>query len=220
MNIQRYKWPVIVAASLHGALFLFTPSSPAVAKPEPPEKPHYPDPPPREAIELHDPAETETPAGGGAVEPLPDISDVLKPVSKDEVFIVPITEVSKPIREVVKLPEPGKIGPAGGVGPGNSFGPPSIPSNFDLDRTPRAMAQPPPDYPYSMRVSGITGSVTVEFIVGTDGHVLSAEAVRWTHREFADPAVKAVLRWKFEPGTINGRKVRFRMAVPIEFNAT
>jgi hypothetical protein len=29
-----------------------------------------------------------------------------------------------------------------------------------------------------------------------------------------------VLRWRFEPGTIGGRRVSFRMAVPIEFNAT
>src|SRR6185312_6296726 len=27
MNIQRYKWPVIAAAGLHGALFLSTPDS-------------------------------------------------------------------------------------------------------------------------------------------------------------------------------------------------
>jgi protein TonB len=101
-----------------------------------------------------------------------------------------------------------------------SFGAPRMPRVVDLDRVPRAMTQSAPEYPYSMRQAGITGSVTVEFVVGTDGTVLNAEAVRWTQREFVDPAVRAVLRWKFEPGTIDGRRVRFRMAVPIEFNAT
>ena len=71
-----------------------------------------------------------------------------------------------------------------------------------------------------MQRSGTEGSGTVEFVVGTDGHVISAEAVNSTHRDFATAAVDAVLRWKFEPGTINGRKVRFRMVVPVQFNWT
>lgn len=220
MNIQRYKWPVVVAASLHGALFLVTPSESIVIR-HPTEKPPRSEPPPHEMIEIRDPPENDaTAASGGAVDPLPREVDIPAPDTVKEPFRVPVSEPSKPTREVVKLPGPGRIGEGiigEGIGPGT--GPVGIVTTFDLDRAPRAMAQPPPDYPYSMRVAGITGSVTVEFVVGTDGHVLSAEVVRSTHREFADPALKAVLRWKFEPGTINGRKVRFRMAVPIEFNA-
>jgi outer membrane biosynthesis protein TonB len=34
---------------------------------------------------------------------------------------------------------------------------------------------------------------------------------------FADAALRAVARWKFEPGLKNGRHVRFRMSVPIMF---
>ena len=103
-----------------------------------------------------------------------------------------------------------------GDGPG-SF--PSVPDIRSLDRVPRATVRPVPSYPDAMRKSGTSGSVTVEFVVDTTGRVVTAEAVRWTHREFVDPAVLAVLRWRFEPGTMNGRKVSFRMAVPIEFNA-
>jgi TonB family protein len=62
--------------------------------------------------------------------------------------------------------------------------------------------------------------VTVEFVVDTAGRVVSAEALRWTHRDFVDPTVQAVLRWRFEPGTIKGRKVNFRMTIPVEFVAT
>jgi protein TonB len=82
------------------------------------------------------------------------------------------------------------------------------------------MARPSPVYPANMRRDGITGDVTIEFVVGTDGSVLTAEAVRWSRREFVDPALTAVRKWRFEPGTVNGRKVRFRMAIPIEFYAT
>jgi TonB family protein len=68
-----------------------------------------------------------------------------------------------------------------------------------------------------MRQSGETGSVMVEFEVDTLGRVIRAVAVRYTHREFVDPAVRAVLRWHFEPGKRHGKTVPFRMAVPIEF---
>ena len=81
------------------------------------------------------------------------------------------------------------------------------------------MVQRAPGYPEMLRRDGVDGSVTVEFVVGTDGRVLQAEAVKWSHREFVEPAVRAVREWRFEPGTQGGRKVRFRMAVPIEFNA-
>lgn len=81
------------------------------------------------------------------------------------------------------------------------------------------MSQPAPTYPYAMRTAGITGSVVVEFVVNMAGEVITADAVKWTHRDFVDPAVRAVMHWRFEPGTVQGKKVRFRMAVPIEFNA-
>ncbi len=217
MNIERYKWPVIVAAGLHGALFLVTPDTTAVVR----SPPLRPDPGPKlpvEQIEMRDPVEPASGGASGAVDPLPGLDDIPPPSNLLKPFTVPVIDAGKPMKDVVKLPDPGTIGngPGEGIGPG--FGPPRLPSVGSLDRTPRAMTQAAPDYPYTLKQQGISGSVTVEFVVGTDGHVISAEAVRWSHREFADPAVRAVLRWKFEPGTIDGRKVRFRMAVPIEFN--
>ncbi len=66
-------------------------------------------------------------------------------------------------------------------------------------------------------MDGIGGSVTVEFDVNTEGRVVRAEAVSFTHREFVEPAVRAVRRWRFEPGRRNNRVVPFRLVVPIEF---
>lgn len=219
MNISRYKWPVIVAAGLHGALlFLYTPSR-VVA--DPPDKPGGMPPPPKPpVVEFVDPEETADSGGGGGVVALPSAPDVPPPADLRNEFTVPVEVASRPIEVVTKLPDPGKMGLVPGPeGHGKSGGPIGIPTPVDLDRVPRAIAQPAPDYPYAMRTAAIDGSVMVEFLVGTDGRVLSAEAIRWTNREFADPAVRAVLRWRFEPGTINGRKVRFRMAIPIEFSA-
>jgi len=53
--------------------------------------------------------------------------------------------------------------------------------------------------------------------VDTTGRVVRAEGIRYTDREFVDPAVRAVRQWRFEPGRRNGKAGSFRMAVPIEF---
>lgn len=220
MNIERYKWPVIVAASLHGALLLYTPDKPPVcwipsAKVDP-----GPTPPVVEPIEMRNPEDVASGEPGGAVSQLPTLKELPPPAELREVLTVPMVDRTAPDKPITDLKIPkGGIGGPEGEGPGK-FGPPTLPGARDLDRPPRPVVQPAPDYPYSLRQAGIAGSVTIEFIVGTDGHVISAEATRSTHREFTEPAVRAVLHWKFEPGTINGRKVRFRMAVPIEFNAS
>jgi len=221
MNIiARYKWPVIVAAGLHGALFVSFPSDRIHLLPHKVDKPPVISDPPV-PVDFRDPEEPSAlAAAGGAVDPLPDLPDPPPLMDLTDLFTIAVNAPITPIHDVVRLPDPGKMnfGP-GTDGPGGPGGPIGVPRAIDLDRVPRAIAQPSPDYPYALKHDGLDGSVTVEFIVGTDGHVVSADAVKWTRREFVDSAVKAVLRWRFEPGTMNGRKVRFRMAVPIEFNA-
>ncbi len=216
MNIQRFKWPVVIAAGLHGALFVFSPTPPVIAGP--PDKPRVDSGPPS-TIEWQQPEDPETDGGAaGAPTPLHGAPDVTPPDGQVAPFTVPVEPYSPPGPEIARL-EP-RIPGGGGLDGGLGFGPPPrIVSLPNLDRVPRAMAQTEPRYPESMRVSGTAGSVTVEFVVGPDGRVERAEAVRWTHRDFIDPAVRAVLRWRFEPGTVKGLPVRFRMAVPIEFRA-
>lgn len=218
MTIARYKWPVVIAASLHGALFLAFPVDPVTAAPRPAEAPPLPPIPPVPSV---DEIEVTESGGGDAGEPVAALPrqperPLLDP--PDAAFKTAPVERAAPLKPVPDLN--GRLSAGGGLGEGGwNMGAPRIWHTGELDRPPRAMAQTPPDYPYALRSAGVSGSVTVEFLVGTDGHVLSAEAVRWTHREFRDPAVRAVYRWRFEPGTVDGRKVRFRMAVPIEFTA-
>ena len=64
---------------------------------------------------------------------------------------------------------------------------------------------------------GIEGTVMVEFDVNGEGRVVRAAVVHTTRREFAEPALRAVRNWHFEPGKRNGRVVPFRMTVPIQF---
>ncbi len=218
MNTQRYIMPVIIAAGLHGALvYFFSESKSPIICLKPEKPPVLAD---RPRIEMADPPEDTGEAGAGKADPLPSQVDIPRPATED-IFTINVTPSAESIKPVMTLPK----NPSTSIGIGDE--------NFDLsrnsrtivvsgglDRPPRATVRPAPNYPFAMRSSATNGSVTVEFVVDTAGRVVTADAVRWTQRDFVDPAVQAVLRWRFEPGTINGRRVNFRMAIPIEFIAT
>jgi protein TonB len=57
----------------------------------------------------------------------------------------------------------------------------------------------------------------VEFVVDEAGHVLDPHVLRSSNPLFEAPTLRAVAKWRFEPGRKDGRVVRFRMAVPVEF---
>lgn len=87
-----------------------------------------------------------------------------------------------------------------------------------LDKTPAARWQKPAQYPREHRQAGESGEVLVEFVVGLDGRVVSARALKATSPAFERAALAAVEHWRFDPGTRNGRPVRFRMVLPMMFN--
>ena len=86
-----------------------------------------------------------------------------------------------------------------------------------LDNAPRTRTQIAPVYPYEAKVNGRPGEVVVEFIVDESGRVLEPRVVRSTDPIFEAATVRAVSKWRFEPGRRDGRVVRFRMAVPVAF---
>ena len=218
MNPQRYIMPVLIAAGLHGALLLFSsPGKPPAPAPDP-GLPFFHT--TSSQIEMSEPVEDSADGGGGKADPLPVQADIPKPLTSTDIFTIQIKTQPEALRPVTNLP----VNTTGLIGPNEEGWRGSAPKGIldatKLDRAPRATVQTAPNYPETMRSSATNGSVTVEFVVDTSGRVLTAEAVRWTHREFVNPAVQAVLRWRFEPGTNNGRKVNFRMAIPMMFVAT
>jgi TonB family protein len=86
-----------------------------------------------------------------------------------------------------------------------------------LDRVPRVRLQPAPVYPPAMRHLGAEGMAMVDFLVDETGNVYSPAILSVTTPGFEEAALRAVARWKFEPGCKNGRRVRFRMRVPLVF---
>lgn len=216
MNIQRFKWPVIVAAGLHGALLMVTPDQKLIPDTALVDKPEALPPIPKEdLIQIYD-VTTDSepvPAGGGAS--VPALPESVAALPDTTVFTMTAVDRVQPTQFETSL-----LHFTGGEGP--EAGPVDYPTGrtisvVNLDRQPRATAQLSPDYPASMRQQGIAGSVTVEFEVNTEGHVVRADVVSCTRREFAEPALRAVRRWQFEPGRRHGQVVPFRMTVPIEF---
>ncbi|MFI5337730.1 MAG: energy transducer TonB, partial [Opitutales bacterium] len=90
----------------------------------------------------------------------------------------------------------------------------------DLDQPPVLRAPVSPTYPFEMRNKGISGEVLVEFIVDSHGNVVATQAIRSTQREFEQPALQAVQKWKFRPGRKGGHAVNTRVQQTITFNIT
>ncbi len=221
---QRFGVPALVAATFHVALlFGIRPSLPTGIGPiiaDPPVKllpiPIDPITPPKADPELTN-EQVKPLEKPGPVKPLTeDHSTMLRPDLPPTPFDPPTT----------RPPSPGKLIPQewgdGSTGKRSLGGPDGAPifSPTQLDAQPRAKVQVPPDYPFALRSAGIEGNAMIEFDVNASGLVVSARALSSTHREFAEAAVRAVLKWRFEPGKRYGKPVPFRMVVPVGFTVT
>lgn len=134
----------------------------------------------------------------------------------DIVIDVPVTPAINPNTILSKIPL-GPIGPSSDLLPGPRPGEGGFFYSGDLDNTPRTRAQASLIYPFEAKRDGRSGTVLVEFTVDESGAVISPRVVESSDRVFEDSAVRAVAKWRFEPGRRDGRVVRFRMAVPIVF---
>lgn len=213
----RYILPATIAASLHViALFGFN-SHTDRTKPPADVKP-----PPEVVIcEIPDPVDPPEPDDTPAAEPKGD-PDAARPESPEppERLTADVTMPRPPesprrleVTDIIKPGVPGIL--EGREGPRTNG--PLV--NFEsLDNAPRARARVAPSYPGELRTAGITGEVLVAFVVDESGHVAKAWVVRSTDSRFETATLRAVERWRFEPGKKNGRTVRFRMEVPIMFS--
>lgn len=73
-----------------------------------------------------------------------------------------------------------------------------------------------PDYPPLAKQIHLEDSVSVEIIIGTDGHVESARAVSG-HPLLVTAAVSAAHGWRFEPTLLNGMPVRVTGIIVFNF---
>lgn len=219
MNIHKYLLPASIAATMHVALLWFMPEQSYTRIIEVPLKTGPAKPPEDLPVPSEDPVEHQS--NPDPVKPLkgkpapPELPDMPTKLPDGQLTIPVENRPTKFDRNITGIPE--KIGTEDGVPGGIDVSRLTLFSPEALDRVPNVRVQIPPDYPQAMKQSGAGGSVLVEFDVDTAGRVVRAEAIRYTDREFVEPAVRAVRKWRFEPGRRNGQAVPFRMAVPIEF---
>lgn len=95
--------------------------------------------------------------------------------------------------------------------------PPAAPRPAAASTELRPISQPGPKYPPAAQRAGATGTVQVEFTVGTDGtiasaRVVSSDGIRQFQRDFEREALNAVKRWRFQPigqATTSRRTIAF-----------
>jgi TonB family protein len=82
---------------------------------------------------------------------------------------------------------------------------------------PCAISQALPRFPAAMAREGRSGTVLLEVRVGIDGHVVSAQALQSTRREFSDAALESARQWTFEPQWLGGEPVEVLINWPVVF---
>ena len=214
----RFVVPVIVAAAAHGLLFALPRGSvPPQAAPLIPSLLLRPVPRPFEVVTPETkPEETARQQPSGAIDAAPRTVDEPRP-DNGTGFRVPVEP--QPLTNLnpnaIRITS-GVFGPIGtGIGDidGNA-----IVRSIALDRAPHARVQIAPEYPFAARQDGRSGEVIVDFTVDEAGRVISPYVTRSSDPVFNDSAVRAVSHWRFEPGTVHGCVVRFRMSVPLVFH--
>ncbi|MCM2274471.1 MAG: energy transducer TonB [Candidatus Didemnitutus sp.] len=148
----------------------------------------------------------------------------LAPPMLADVPSVSVTAFTQPLQPP---PPPGLTAAKGAIAipvvkPGTKLGQ-GMKDLFDvanLDQIPVARVQPAPNYPFEMKRAGISGTVTLEFIVDSKGDVVAVQIIRSSQREFEQPAIQAVQKWKFRPGRKGGRAVNTRCQIEIPFTLT
>jgi periplasmic protein TonB len=168
-------------------------------------------PPEPEVVEQTEPSD-EAPA---------DVADLAPPMQND----LPSAVMDSPFTQQIQPPPPPGLARATGsiaipVGrPGGAIGG-NMKNVFDLaslDQKPAPTFQPQPVYPFELKRAGITGTVTVGFIITSAGGVRDPYIISSSNREFEQPAIQGVLKWKFRPGKKAGAAVDARATITIPF---
>ncbi len=88
-----------------------------------------------------------------------------------------------------------------------------------LDHSPTLSYQMVPIYPYRAKRMNLHGHVKIGFHVSSDGMVSNVQILESEPQGIFDDAVlRAVVKWRYQPGEIMGESVTTRMVKTIVFN--
>lgn len=86
-----------------------------------------------------------------------------------------------------------------------------------LSVAPRPIAQPAPQYPPELQRNKVDGEVRAAFVVRPDGSTDQVRIVRSTNPAFEEPTIRAIRRWRFQPGEKDGKPVSAQVYINIPF---
>jgi protein TonB len=202
---RRVRTALVLAAALHGALFLMAPPY----RPHPPVM--RPDP-----IRLL-PAGTGLHASDLAPVPAEGTTEAPGPVVAPAPASVRGAEVAEIRSEQVLEPGTRPPGEPGGAGEGRleSEAPPVY---YGYDVAPRAIRTVEPGYPADARDSGFEGTVVINVNLDERGRILRAWVASASAPEIlVSASLDAVYQFEFAPGTSRGVAVRSTVAIPFRF---
>lgn len=87
-----------------------------------------------------------------------------------------------------------------------------------LDKVPAPVTVIKPHYPEIAKRAGIEGKVMVRILVDEKGSVAEAEVVKEVGSGLDESAVTAVKAARFNPGILNGKPVKVRIVIPVEYH--
>ena len=86
----------------------------------------------------------------------------------------------------------------------------------EVDEPPRPTSEIVPLYPLKAKMKNIEGKVVLTFVVKADGFVDQIKVISAEPEYlFVPAAISALRKWKFQPGTRNGKPVATRVVRPI-----
>jgi protein TonB len=93
-----------------------------------------------------------------------------------------------------------------------------LPISVRADRTPPVPVRTvPPEFPYELRRTGVSGVVLVSCEIDETGTVQNMKVIKSTNDAFVEPAMNALKKWKFKPAQENGSNIAVRVSIPIKF---
>jgi protein TonB len=125
--------------------------------------------------------------------------------------------VADATNQVVQLADALSVGSDGGAF-GVTGGPTVGEASGSADRSCIPLVRIDPTYPPQAQERGLEGWVQIHFVVGKDGSVREATAVRSSNKIFERAAIQAALRYKYQPQIVGGQAVECENDLVLRFN--
>jgi protein TonB len=82
---------------------------------------------------------------------------------------------------------------------------------------PEIIEKTAPKYPAEAKAEKVSGPVTLEILISTEGRVTEAKAVNETDSRLIQAAIDAVKQWKFKPVLKSGKPVAAKAKITVNF---